>query len=54
MNVFVETNLYSFPDETLIWSGQSKTSDISDLERSADIFSDVIVKELIKSQVIIP
>jgi hypothetical protein len=54
MNVFVETNLYSFPDETLIWSGQSKTSDISNLEKSADIFSDIIVKELVMSKVITP
>ena len=54
INVFVETNLYNYPEETLIWSGQSKTSDISNLEKSADIFSDVIVKELARSEVIKP
>jgi hypothetical protein len=54
VNVFVETNLYSYPEEKLIWSGQSKTTDISDLPRTTDTFSDVVVKELMKSTVISP
>jgi hypothetical protein len=54
ISVFVETNLYNYPGEDLVWSGQSKTTDISDLERSAREFSDVVVDELIRSKVISP
>ncbi len=52
--VFLETNLYQFPDGKLIWSGQSESSDISDLKRSSDIFSEVIVKDLMKNRVLAP
>lgn len=54
VNVFLETNLYTYPEGKLVWSGQSTTTDISDLKRSADIFSTVLVKELVKTKVIVP
>jgi hypothetical protein len=54
VNAFIETNLFSYPEEDLVWSGQSKSTDISDLQKSADIFSDVVVKELISSGTIVP
>lgn len=52
--VFLETNLFEYPGGKMIWSGQSETSNITDLRKSADIFSDIIVKELLKNKVIEP
>jgi hypothetical protein len=51
---FLETNLFKYPGGELVWCGQSESYDITDLEKSADMFSDVLVKEIIESKVLVP
>jgi len=51
---FLETNIFTYPEGRLIWSGQSETYDVNDLHKSADMFSQVLVKEIVLSKVIIP
>lgn len=51
---FLETNLFTYPEGDLIWSGQSETYDVTDLRKSADIFSEVLVSEMVKSGVMTP
>jgi hypothetical protein len=54
LDIFLETNLFTWPEGELVWSGQSETYDVTNLERSADTFSDILVKEIVESKVIVP
>jgi len=53
-NVFLEVNLYTYPDEELIWSAQTKTVNMTDLDRGAESVSKAIVKGLLTDKVLQP
>ena len=54
LDVFLETNLVTYPAGELVWCGQSETYDVTNIERSADMFSDVLVREIVESKIIVP
>jgi len=51
---FLESNIFKYPGGELVWSGQSESYDVTDLENSAEMFSSVLVKEIIGSKVLVP
>ena len=51
-NFFLVTNLYDVKSSELVWSGQSKTVDPSNLTNFAKSYSGTVIKELQKSMVI--
>jgi len=50
---FLECNLYDVATEELLWTGRTKTSDLESVEEEAVYFSDLIVRELLKDNVIL-
>lgn len=53
VSMFLETNLYSYPDGTLLWSAQTESVDLYDKERVASSLAEVLVEALINDNVII-
>lgn len=51
---FLECNLYDVATEKLLWTGHTKSMHIESVEEEALYFSEIIVKELLKKQVITP
>lgn len=50
--VFLEANLFDFSTGELLWSAQTKTVDVQDIENMAEQFSDVIVADFIRQNVV--
>jgi len=53
-DVFLETNLYSFPEGKLLYSAQTETVDFSSAEIAASQLSKEIVKDLTDKKVVMP
>lgn len=53
LQIFLEANLFDFKTGELIWSAQTKSTDISDVSRMAVEFADVIVDDFIRQNVLI-
>ena len=51
-DLFLEVNIYSFPDGELYWTGQTETADFSSVELTATQLSNVIAKELVEKNVL--
>jgi hypothetical protein len=51
---FIECNLYDVSSEKLIWSGQTKTVKLKNIEEEAGKFAKIIVNELVSKKIIIP
>lgn len=51
---FVETNLYDVESAELIWTGQTKTENISSIEYEAKNFARIIVRDINYKKVLIP
>lgn len=51
---FVETNLYDVESAELIWTGQTKTENISSVESEAPNFARIIVRDINYKKVLIP
>ena len=51
---FLESNLYSFPEGELIWSAQTKSTNINDPEKGAKEVARAIVRNLLTSKTITP
>ena len=51
-DVFLEVNLYTFPEGLLIWTCQTETVDFSSIELAATQLSNVVVKELVEKKVL--
>ena len=50
--VFLESNLYSFPDEKLLWSAQTESVDVTELNIFAETVAKAVVTDLLKRKVI--
>ena len=50
--VFLEANLFDFSTGELLWSAQTKTVDVQDIEKMAEQFADVIVADFIGQNVV--
>ncbi len=50
--IFLECNLYDYPEGNLLWSGQTQTIDMSSLEKGAESVAHAVVSNLLKTQVI--
>lgn len=51
---FLECNLYDVAKEELLWTGRTKSTNISSVEEEAVKFADLIVKDIIAKKVIVP
>ncbi|WP_194775266.1 hypothetical protein [Pararhodonellum marinum] len=51
-NFYAEINLYDSKDQNLIWSAQSKTTNPTQMQKDAYDFAEVVVKQMIKEEVI--
>jgi hypothetical protein len=49
---FLESNLYSFPEGELLWSAQTKSTDIYDLDRGAKAVAQALVQNLLQTKTI--
>ena len=49
---FLQSNLFNTQTEKLVWAGQTKTVDYTDLETEADIFATLLVNDMKEKQVI--
>ena len=52
LQVFLEANLFDFKDNELLWSAQTKTSDVQDIHKMAVQFADAIVADFIRQNVV--
>jgi len=50
--VFLEANFFDFKDNELIWSAQTKSSDVQDINTMAIQFADAIVEDFIRHNVV--
>ncbi|WP_194778322.1 hypothetical protein [Pararhodonellum marinum] len=53
-NYYVEINLYDSETRTLVWSAQSKTTNPTSIEKDARQFSESVVNQMVKEQIIFP
>jgi len=51
---FLESNLYTFPEGELIWSAQTKSTNVNELDKGAREVARAIVRNLITSKTITP
>jgi hypothetical protein len=51
---FLESNLYTFPEGELIWSAQTKSTNVTELNEGAGEVARAIVRNLITSKTIMP
>ncbi len=51
---FVDCKFYDVKTEELLWSGQTKTVNLKDMEEETIRFSHIIVKDLLDKKVIVP
>ncbi len=51
---FLECNLYDVATEELLWTGRTKTVNMESVEDEAIYFAEVVVKEILKKEVIVP
>jgi len=51
---FLECNLFDVETEELLWTGRTKTVNMESIEEEAIYFAKVVVKEILKKEVIIP
>lgn len=51
---FLECNLYDVANETLLWTGRTKTVNMNSVEEESIYFSEVVIKEILKNKVIVP
>jgi hypothetical protein len=49
---YTEVNVYETESESLIWSAQSETYNHYDLESASEEFSKVVVKEMVKYNIL--
>jgi len=50
--VYLEANFFDFKNGELLWSAQTKTSDVQDIQKMAVQFADVIVADFIRQNVV--
>ncbi|MCB0495349.1 MAG: hypothetical protein KDC79_04395 [Cyclobacteriaceae bacterium] len=53
-NVYLETNLWDVNTGKLVWSGQSKSSDVSSVDKLANSYARAVVSELISKGLLLP
>jgi hypothetical protein len=51
---FLECNLYDVEKEILLWSGRTETKNLKDMEEEAAKISDILVKDIMFSNIIVP
>ncbi|NOR75261.1 MAG: hypothetical protein GQ525_08880 [Draconibacterium sp.] len=51
---FLECNLYDVETETLLWTGRTKTVRMDSVEEEAIYFAELVVKDILKNEVIVP
>lgn len=51
---FLECNLFDVENEELLWTGRTKSTNISSVEEEAVKFADMIVKDIMARKVLIP
>ena len=51
---FLECNLFDVETEELLWTGRTKTVNMESIEEEAIYFAKVVVKEILKKEVIVP
>ncbi len=51
---FLECNLYDVNTEELLWTGRTKTVNMESVEEEAIYFAEVVVKKILKKEVIVP
>ena len=51
---FLECNLYDVETEELLWTGRTKTVNMESVEEEAIYFAKLVVKEILKKEVIVP
>jgi hypothetical protein len=54
VDVFMEASLFDFNSGKLIWSAQTETMDLNTISEIAASFSDILVDDLRKSDILIP
>jgi hypothetical protein len=52
VQIFLEANFFDFETGELLWSAQTKTVDVSDIQKMAVQFADVIVEDFIRQNVV--
>ena len=52
-DAFLESNLYDIESEKLIWTAQTKSKEVTSVEKEAPKFAKVIVDDIIKKKVLI-
>ena len=50
---FVESNLYDVATEKLIWSAQTKTEDVTSIQKESEMFVRIIISNLLKDGVVL-
>jgi hypothetical protein len=51
---FLEAKLFDAKNETLVWTGRTKTTKLESVEKEAVIFANLIVNDIIAKKVIVP
>jgi hypothetical protein len=54
VQVYLEANFFEFPSGDLLWSAQTKTTNVTNIQKMADQFSEVIVADFIRQDVVTP
>jgi len=52
VQIFLEANLFDFETGELLWSAQTKTTDLTNIDKMAVEFADVIVADFIRQNVV--
>lgn len=52
LQIFLEANLFDFNTGELIWSAQSKTTDMTSIDKMAAEYAEIIVADFIRQQVV--
>lgn len=54
ISYFLECNLYDVAKEKLLWSGRTKSLNITSVEEEAPKFAEMVVKDIISKKVLVP
>ncbi|MBE9483488.1 MAG: hypothetical protein IMY74_01505, partial [Bacteroidetes bacterium] len=52
VQIFLEANFFDFESGELLWSAQTKTTDLTNIDKMAVEFADVIVADFIRQNVV--
>lgn len=52
VQIYLEANLFNLKTDELIWSAETKTTDVTNVQKVAEQFSDVIIKDFVEHNVL--